>query len=201
MSRLRRLSSTIIEYELAFGKNVVEELRQSHRWKVLATLVVVVSVLGVIIASYGVDSEVLQVGYGAIAAVSALGAAAMAFVGMIRSEAYATAYSLVRVGGGILALLAGWYWLLSETGEYFLPFLLGIAPISGVLVFVVVAGTLFDVINRAEGKVIAERREESLMRQIREQDPEHGEEVIEVLQRFLQSQRRNSDESQDDKSH
>ena len=175
--RLRRLGSAIIGYELAFGRNALEDLRQSHRWKILVTLVVVASVVGVIVGSYAVDTDGIEVGHGASAAASALGAAAMVFISMIRAESEGRRFAdhLVRAMSGILALLAGWFWLLAETGGHAWPFLLGIAPISGVLIFVVVLGTLLDVVTKAEDKLIAERKEEALIQELRQLDPVHGE--------------------------
>ena len=64
----------------------------------------------------------------------------------------------------------------------------------------VVAITLLDVINKAEGKLIAERRAEAVISQLRELDPVYGEQVIDVLQRYFKLRRQGEDGNQEHNS-
>ena len=190
MSRFRRLGSAIFDYELAFGINVLEDLKKPHRWKLFATLGVAAPVPTVVVAPHVVDTGV-GIGPGVAAAVSALGAAAMVFVSMIQPALGERRFAdhLVRIVSGILALLAGWHWLLAETEGHLWPLLLWIAPIAGVLVGAVALVTLRDVLKKADDRLIAEGQDEYLVQQLRQIYPENSEQMIKVLKLYLEVRR------------
>lgn len=135
------------DYERGFFRLSWQELttRKIHYAKTLALVVVLSSTVSALPA----DFEDLQPSgsvHGIRAALCALGAAAIVFVNMIstRTPAQPRIDVLTSATGGVLAVLAGVFWFLAETGgdvyPYIRVFILNGVVLLGALLWIVFLG-------------------------------------------------------------
>ena len=128
MSKVRGWLSSVATYQKGVWGLTVQSMTRTGWLKLLATGVVVMCIQGVMVSDYfDVASDSVSE-YGVKAATSAIGAAAMVFVSMIRrdSRTRQVVDRLTQLMSGGLAILAGWFWLLAETSGDPTPFLMGI---------------------------------------------------------------------------
>lgn len=119
----------LLVHEKGFIKLSWRELstHKIHYSKILALAIVVSST----VSALGADYEDIQPGgsvHGIRAAVCALGAAAIVLVNMVSAQtmqtiARPTLDPAMRAVSGLLAVLAGGFWLLAETGGDVFPYL------------------------------------------------------------------------------
>ena len=111
--------------------------------KTIACITVLAAVLSVAVSHFHFVPGGHEAENGVKAATSAFGAATMVFVGMIRTGRAGRWVDLsTRVLSGVFALMAGTFWVLSETNGDKWPYMIAVGPI-GVVLFV---GLLFSVL-------------------------------------------------------
>ena len=159
MSKVRGWLSSVATYQRGVWGLTVQSMTRTGWLKLVAIAVVVMCVQGVMVSNYfDIDRESISE-YGVKAATSAIGAATMVFVSMIRRDSRTRQLvdRLAQFISGGLALLAGWFWLLAETSGDPWPFLIAVAPFSLLLSILAVVILLIGVVGTAEDKYIARR--------------------------------------------
>ena len=134
-----------LRYEQGFLALAWRDIKRTRMFylKALATGLVLVVTLNGLTADFGAV-EGYRSGHGIRAALCALAAAALVFIGMVSTSNVARPWfdSFVRVLGTALAFLAGGFWLLAETGGNIQPYLLVVISASGASLVVLIFGLL-----------------------------------------------------------
>ena len=197
MSKVRGWLSSVATYQKGVWGLTVQSMTRTGWLKLLATGVVVMCIQGVMVSDYfDVASDSVSE-YGVKAATSAIGAAAMVFVSMIRrdSRTRQVVDRLTQLMSGGLAILAGWFWLLAETSGDPTPFLIAVAPFSISMSIVAILIMLIGVVGRAEDEYMARRQIERIEQQLRLLTPEQLQQLLTFIQEYRG--RTQQDESDD----
>ena len=166
--------------------------------KLVAVAVVVVCVRGVMVSDYfDVAGESVSE-HGVKAATSAIGAAAMVFVTMIRRDSKTRRFvdRLAQFTSGGLALLAGWFWMLAETSGKPWPFLIAVAPFSLPLAIAAVLILLIGIVGGSEDEYIPQRQTEKLEQQLNQLNPEQFQQVLDFIQQYRDRSQQDEDANQ-----
>ena len=148
-----------IDYEKGFLTLVWNDIRERKAVfaKALALLGTLALTLTGLAGDFGADAD----SYGVKAAICALGAASIVFIGMVSTTGQANPRfdPLVRAVGGLFALLAGVFWLLAETDGKMQPYLWAVATNGAVMFCVMVLVALLGLTNRWESILQRLRRD------------------------------------------
>ena len=186
MSNVRGWLSSVATYQRGVGGLTVRSMTRTGWLKLVAAAVVVMCIQGVMVSDYfDIDRESISE-YGVKAATSAIGAAAMVFVSMIRRDSRTRQFvdRLAQFISGGLALFAGWFWLLAETSGDPWPFLIAVTPFSSLLSILAVVILLIGVVGRAEEKYIARRQMEKIEQQLHQLTPEQLQQFLDLIQKY-----------------
>ena len=186
MSKLRRWGLSVATYQRGVWGLTFQSVTRTGWLKLLAGAIVIMTIQGVMTSDYfDVAGDSISE-YGVKAATSAIGAATMVFVSMIRRDSRTRQFvdRSTQFISGSLALLAGWFWLLGETSGDPWPFLIAIAPFSllfAALAFIIL---LIGLVGRAEDEYIVQRQTQELEQLLRELDPEQFQQVLDFIQEY-----------------
>lgn len=154
MAKKPRWLENAIQYEKGFLQFLWQDIRtyKTFYYKIVAMFVVLSgSTTGLIVDFEHIDPD--RGSFGIRAAICALGAAAIVFLNMVSTRTLARPVfdGIVRATGGLLALLAGVFWLLAETDGNIQPYIVPIV-FNGFVMFSA-ACTVFivAVVNQIEG--------------------------------------------------
>ena len=152
---------SIMEYEKGFFQFVWRDAKRNKilYYKFLAVILVVSGTLGSLVVDFE-HIDPTRSSYGIKAATCALGAAAVVFLNMVSTKPLAKPWfdSGVRAIGGLLALLAGIFWLLSETDGNIRAYIPGIVLNGLVLSSAACMAAIWGILDRVEGIYKRQRR-------------------------------------------